>query len=436
MEAKLFDSYKDVDADILDLLNEAWTNPGPPVLRLDQVKNEIEYRRNFLSKRYRPSIHIGQRKLFMNELQFLNNYVKFVNKTEKREVFVIYAGGSPGHHIYELSRYYPNVTFIIIDPSRHQSYVSDHLVVYENQPCYYRRVIYYDIRNYIVYDLINLDALESLLDTEYKVFIIRELCTSELLLDIKKQLPTNAKIYLWSDIRTDNSEAGKFGKDINDFREYVMRKDKHDEFKKEITVTDGDILWNLAMQYNWLKDLEPEAAMFKFRLPFYNDESIENFIDKPDFAKCPELQILEKYKDKSILYPTGKIFLQPWQGISSTESRLVIKKKNITNLVEYSAIKYEAKFTYYNLMERVVRKHNNGKEYYKYGYCECNDCAIELNIFKDYINVSENKNHILEEFDIPNRFPDFKIIGNVGTRLICLLGTKLEGPNDHGINRY
>lgn len=87
-------------------------------------------------------------------------------------------------------------------------------------------------------------------------------------------------------------------------------------------------------------------------------------------------------------------------------------------------------------MERVVRKHNNGTEFYEYGYCECNDCAIELDTFKKYINVRENHKYILNEFKIPNKFLDHKLIGNLGTRLVCLLGTKLYGPNDHGINRY
>jgi len=87
-------------------------------------------------------------------------------------------------------------------------------------------------------------------------------------------------------------------------------------------------------------------------------------------------------------------------------------------------------------MERVVRKHNNGSEFYKYGYCECNDCAIELTIFKDYLRINENTNHIKEEFSIPKHLNLVKVIGNMGIRLMCILGTKLEGANEHGINRY
>lgn len=42
----------------------------------------------------------------------------------------------------------------------------------------------------------------------------------------------------------------------------------------------------------------------------------------------------------------------------------------------------------------------------------------------------------MNEFDIPKFYDDSKIIGNFGTRLMLILGTKLEGANEHGINRY
>jgi len=375
----------------------------------------------------------------MNELQFLNNHIKFVNVSQTRQHFVIYAGGSPGHHMYELSRYYPNVTFIVIDPSRHQSYLSDHLIVEENKKPFYRRVIYYEVDNDYMHDLLNVSSLSKLLNSRIRIFVIKDYCSQDLLMQIKAELPQESNIYLWSDIRTDNAEAGKFGKDVHEFRKYV---NKNSTQKTEYKVTDGDILWNLTMQYKWLKVLEPEASMFKFRCPFYTDDldNLQKFMDedigKDDFEKCPELNIIENYKSRNVLYPKGIIFIQPWQGVSSTESRLVIKKKNIHNLVLYNASEYDNTFNYYNLMERVVRKHNNGAEFYKYGYCECNDCAIELDTFKEYLKIHENNNYIKEEFSILRHLNVTKTIGNMGIRLMCILGTRLEGANEHGINRY
>lgn len=428
MENKVIKSYQNFDNEILDLVKDALSKPGPAVITIDDIGNKIEYEDKYSSV-YKPNIHIGQRKLMMNELQFLNNFIKEFKS--KRKYFVIYAGGSPGHHMYELARYYPNVTFIIVDPSRHQSYVSDNLVVINNKFAKYTRQIYYEVNNKYVHDLINLDTLSRMLETNVRIFIIRDLCSSKLLLDIKTQLPENSEIFLWSDIRTDNAESGKFG-----FDDKLNRKD----VKDKPSVTDGDILWNLVMQYNWLKELQPDVSMFKFRLPFYTD-NIDNILEfmsedigKSDFDNATELNVLDNYNNKIILYPFGKIYIQPWQPKSSTESRLVIKKEDINNLVIYSATEYDAYFNYYNCIERPIRKHNNGTEFYKYGYCECNDCAIELDVLHKYLKY--NFNHILKEFNIPKNYNLSEVIGNICIRLNYLLGTKLEMKDIHGINRY
>jgi hypothetical protein len=440
MEDNLINIWEDADENSRELYNDALLNTGPPIIKITDIKHQIPYEEKKSSKFRKSLLHIGQRKLFLNELQFLNKYVKFVNSTEQRQHFVIYAGGSPGHHMYELSRYYPNVTFIIIDPSRHQSYISDNLTVVDCKKTFYKRVIYYNVNNEYIHDLEDISTLGKLLSSQIRLFIIRDYCTPELLIRIKNELPIDCNIYLWSDIRTDNAEAGKFGKSENKNRTY-LNKNKDENKGYVVSVTDGDILWNLAMQYNWLKVLEPDVSMFKFRLPFYvNDIDwlnafMKKDIIKNDFEETPELNILENYVDKMILYPKGTIYIQPWQPKSSTESRLVIKKKNIYTLIKYDAFKYDGIFNYYNVIERVIRKHNNGVQYYKYGYCECNDCAIELTIFKDYLSVIENNDYIKNEFKMPKYYDLTKTIGNMGVRLMYLLGTHLEIPTVHGMNR-
>ena len=437
MDEKILKTYNGFDPNIIELVKNALKESGKPVIRLDQVSTKIEYEDKY-SNVYKPNIHIGQRKLMLNEIQFLNRFIRFSVVSQTRQHFVIYAGGSPGHHMYELSRYYPNVTFIIIDPSRHQSYVSDSLIVFNNKFCKYVRSIYYDTKSKYIHDLLELESISDLLNTEIRIFIINELCTSNLLLNIKNLitsgLSTAPIFYFWSDIRTDNAEAGKFGRQEGKTREELKQQ------KALSTVTDGDILWNLAMQYNWIKDLQPEASMLKFRLPFYTND-IDNLklfmseeIGKDDFAQCPELRIAETYKDKKLYYPKGKIYIQPWQPKSSTESRLVIKKKNINNLEFYDAIEYDALFNYYNCIERPIRKHNNGTDFYQYGYCECNDCSIELTILKDYL--LHNMIFIMKEFKVPKQYNLIEVIGNISIRLAYLLGIKLEIPGIHGINRY
>jgi hypothetical protein len=78
MEDKLFRSWEDSAEDDKKLVKEAFENPGKPVITLDQITNMIPFVEHQNGKRYRPTMHIGQRKLFLNELQFLNKYVNQV----------------------------------------------------------------------------------------------------------------------------------------------------------------------------------------------------------------------------------------------------------------------------------------------------------------------------------------------------------------------
>lgn len=418
----LLTSYDDANNETLLLLNEAWNNPISAVLTTDDIKYKLGYIHKINNKRFRPIIHKGQRKLFMNELQFLNTYVKLEDKNN----YVIYAGGSPGDHLYELSRYYPNVKFIVIDPSRNQTFISDNLKIINNERCSYRRQYYYDVDNQYVYKMKKIEDIKKLILSSIRIFVLEDLATSELLLELKSYLPDDSNIYLWSDIRTCCSKSGLLGKNIIDII--------------EDRATDGDIMWNLTMQYNWLRTIYPKASMLKFRPPYYDNDvkNIEEFMTKynKDFDFSPELNILENYKRKHILYPKGKIYIQPWQPMSSTETRIVIEKDDINTLVTYDAVEHDDICNYYNLIERPVRSHNVGIEYYQYGHCECNDCAIDIDTFNKYLNKPNHIQYIIKEFNIPHSYSKSKIIGNLSLRLQCLLNSKLEGDNNHGINRY
>jgi hypothetical protein len=60
------------------------------------------------------SLHHGQRKLFLSELQFLTS----VLKKKDQAVTVLYVGAAPGTHLKFLSRLFPNVEFYLYDPAR------------------------------------------------------------------------------------------------------------------------------------------------------------------------------------------------------------------------------------------------------------------------------------------------------------------------------
>lgn len=429
MKQKAIQSFDGANEDTITLLHEALENPGNVLFRLDEIKYQIPYVEDVNGGRYRPCLHIGQRKLFIKELQFLNKLPK------NKKIIVIYAGGSPGHHMHELSRYFKHIKFIIIDPSKFKPYVSTELQVYIENGKFtsnkYKRKL--DAPEDIIY-IYNLSKLRNFINKKANIFVLSRLCTSDLLIEIKKMLP-GYLFYLWSDIRTDNAESGKFGFNQNLTREQLLNN------PQETKVTDGDILWNLTLQYNWIKTIKPELSLVKFRAPFYTDniDNVKYFMNNNfgcyDFKCSPELNILDMYVNKKFIYPKGEIYIQSWTRKSTTESRLLIKKEDINNLIEYDSYEYDAKFNYYNLIERNLRKHNIDQDLYQYEYCECNDCAIEISVLREYIE--NNREHILKEFDLLDIYTTNQLIGNLSLRLSIILGTNLNtNITDHGINRY
>jgi cap2 methyltransferase len=70
-------------------------------------------------------VHWGQRKLLMSEIEFL---VKYGDKTNKK-IIVIYAGGAPGDHIPFLSKLFPHIFFVLIDPSKFSIRQNDKITI-------------------------------------------------------------------------------------------------------------------------------------------------------------------------------------------------------------------------------------------------------------------------------------------------------------------
>lgn len=58
--------------------------------------------------------HIGQRKLFFTELEFLTLLCK---EYDPKDVLVVYAGAAPGHHFPLILRMFPKLSWVLIDPA-------------------------------------------------------------------------------------------------------------------------------------------------------------------------------------------------------------------------------------------------------------------------------------------------------------------------------
>jgi hypothetical protein len=111
------------------------------------------------------------------------------------------------------------------------------------------------------------------------------------------------KIYLVSDIRA------------------LTGKEKAFKDKENVIHIDN------ILQYKWIEEIRPESAMIKWRVPFSEDKPYN-------------------YK-----YLDGNILLQPWGGISTTETRLIVECPNKNKPYKYKSINslvFEEKMAAFN----------------------------------------------------------------------------------------
>lgn len=374
MNEKVLNSYRAFDTKIITLVKDCLSTPNNPILKLLDLKHELEPDEKF-ELVYKHNLYIQHRRLFMSGLNFLNTHIKFVEGYDKKKI-IIYIGGCPGLELYELSKYYPSVIFIIICNDTFMTYNFNNMDV--------RQVEHGNGFN--IHIVKNMDILPRLLLTNIQFIIIKKQCTLELLDEIKGLITDD--IYLWYNEKNDNEQ---------------------------------NIIKNILTSYDFIKQLQPLVSMVYFDVPKYdnNNKKIIKYIN--DLNVSDKLNMVNNYNNYKILYPKGKILLQAWNNENSSSSLMIIKNKNIYKLELYDVNKYDGLFRYYNLMERFIRKHNTESIYHQYGYCECNDCAIELNILKTYITV--NNIYLNKTFINKN---NIELLGILSHRLNFIFGTDIR----------
>lgn len=310
----------------------------PPLVTLDDIKYKIPYTNKI---RAEQNLHIGQRKLFLNELQFLSYIYKKVD-------YVIYAGAAPGNHMYLLSTLFAKLKFILIDPNNFAITITTF-------------ASHKQINNNVVFDLtnVNKDNWLNLITTEnYRIYTIQDYFDNNLASMFK-----NLNHVFISDIRTnDNDEAP----------------------------SDLDLVWNSSMQFNWVNIMSPKSFMLKFRCPYFIANSIEPMnYQKKDFelSKKFGIDFVTNYNNKNFTYLDGIINLQPWAPKHSTETRLVNTK---IILKEYNSLEYEQKLYYYNTIDRMFMFHTNVYTDPTKGIDHCQDCALENKIWTIYSEMVDN----------------------------------------------
>lgn len=130
------------------------------------------------------------------------------------------------------------------------------------------------------------------------------------------------------------------------------------------------VAFDMGLQLGWWKELEPDMCMYKFRLPW-----------SPGKTK----------------YAEGEIYIQPFPGVTSSETRLIIDKRlHKMHMKEYDNTTYEEQCFYHNNKLRGCpyyptslfsdTKHNLSLE--KDGVCNCYDCMSMAVLIQEYLELA------------------------------------------------
>lgn len=89
---------------------------------LNETDRQLPYRR--LQGYMKLTLHHGQRKLLLSEIEFLTEYSNLSK-------YIIYAGAAPGIHIVYLSRLFPRHIFYLFDPSEFKIKETNNIKIYK-----------------------------------------------------------------------------------------------------------------------------------------------------------------------------------------------------------------------------------------------------------------------------------------------------------------
>ena len=197
---------------------------------------------------------------------------------------------------------------------------------------------------------------------------------------------------------------------VSDIR--ALSKTDNTVEKKENVVNIDNIL-----QYKWIEEIRPVSAMIKWRVPFTSGEPF-------------------RYR-----YLDGEILLQSWGGVSTTETRLIVKCPPKNEPYKYKTIKntiFEEKLAAFNNSQKLVGyfnhpikcsgfspydKHEKSIDYSGLGMDHCWNCSSELLIWCLYLGLDKktilnDENNDIIDFMKSNSEKLLKLFNDT-TRSIC-----------------
>ncbi len=418
------------------------TLPAPVVTYTD-IPGRTEYTSR--DPRTRLNQHIGQRKLFLSELQFMTRHVGIDHPG-----LVVYAGGAPSNKIAFLANLFPKAVFLLVDPNPFNVFPPswyDRDSPYGDSAELPRYIIRRSESNGLTREKIDLSLgevfakLQNIIslsetplnkDPRERIFIINTIYTPEHSIAIRHAINKMSSqpapdVYFFSDIRTN--------------------------IREEIFPRDIDITWNMAQQYIWSSLLVPAATMMKWRRCFYlsEDESLyiwdklgtnelgaptissdghpasrpryqaptsRKLADIPKFVRDDfdisrqgiyidstgaehrflGVDFLADYATQTLRYPNGVVYIQPYAGMVSAETRLVFTK-DAPVITHPSPDEYDGKLFFYNTQMRPGPRYVSAisqettSQARRLHLDNCNDCAVESLIFQEYL-IAREASHV------------------------------------------
>jgi hypothetical protein len=136
------------------------------------------------------------------------------------------------------------------------------------------------------------------------------------------------------------------------------------------TADEKDVDSDMQLQLQLYEEIKAKFSLLKFRLP---------------------------WTDGTTIYPDGEIYLQPFVGPTSTETRLMIRGS--PSYKQYDHKKYEENLFFYNICIRFRIPMTTAPKINESGLCDCYDCVVCRKVLADYATVGcMTPQQILTEF--------------------------------------
>lgn len=356
---------------------DAAIKESPTCVLYSDIPTRLPYMRS--TRNLKTTIHIGQLKLFLTELEFLTDYMT----SSDDPAFVIYAGSSPSNKIAQLADMFPAVKFILVDPHEHyvmypggDQYSDEHVEEFlyfvaaegDRYSLGTRRINFYSPDGPPVtvprgqkMGAWPLNIASVVADSPSKYFMIEDYMDMSLAESLAA-LSSHGRVLFISDIRTLNEDEGQ--------------------------PTDLHILWNSAMMLNWLGVLRPAAYMLKFHTPYFNQNDLEQkYAQAPymhaDFERARVDFLADYARGEFNFLRADKIYLQAFAGPTSSETRHV---GTTLDIVPFDSREFEDKLFFHNRITRPFGWHTTHERYLDsiLGIDRCGDCALMCHIFEAY----------------------------------------------------